>query len=469
MRRAIWLVASTAVAVAVAVALASSGVAASPSPSAITAELVPSRLDLCAAKDDARLQLALTNTTTEPLAGVSIEIWLRVFQSDPSGQRLAATAELAIEQAAVDVSKIAELEVKSGAGALDEHDVHTAHVVVKNRSPYPLDVTAAVKLPPIVAPPRSEGARDGAVPPLQAKVSPQGTVALPLPLQAIRRGKGTVVIEAALSWTDARCRRAAGLLASFEVETESRSVAELTKLLGVPTLLVLPGFLVLATSMLLWKLGIRVGRDKQFPLQKTDPEFWLVGILISLIAMLVAYPFKRDLLDTFTIEELVTLWLLCLFAGGLLHLVGVLVTNRVRARRARERTFVVGDPPIAVLRKLAKRGQPALLDPVMVTADGKRAPALRLEPPVPDQPPAPGRRTWIVGPIGVTVEAAGEALQEALLRARTEGDATRLADLLEEHEATLRPTWKAGGPRLEAEANLKDTEGKCCLVEEAGA
>ena len=130
--------------------------------------------------------------------------------------------------------------------------------------------------------------------------------------------------------------------------------SEVLTALGIPSLLLLPGFLLLATASVLWKA--RVMRDESddatFPFPLKEPESWVPTVIGSAAILFIAWLFGVNLLDRYSLTDLVLLWIASMIAGGVLYVGALLISNRLR----RSRIPTAADEPIALLEKLAKQG-----------------------------------------------------------------------------------------------------------------
>ncbi len=143
------------------------------------------------------------------------------------------------------------------------------------------------------------------------------------------------------------------------VATQSAKVgvageAELLTVLGIPSVLILPGFLILAMASLLWRL--RIGRQEwdgeSFPFPFKEPEYWLLAVLLSIAAVAIASRVGIDLLGRYGLRDVVVVWIGSVVVGAVAYFPTIALRNRLRTSRVP----AAGDEPLDLLRKLARQG-----------------------------------------------------------------------------------------------------------------
>ena len=130
-------------------------------------------------------------------------------------------------------------------------------------------------------------------------------------------------------------------------------------LLGVPSLLVLPGFLVTVTFISLWKLK----PAKKIVFNVKEPEFWLIAISLSLIMILIYPPITalltkwqlitgpRNYLAGYGVVDIVILWIVSILIGLVFYLLAFLVDNAIQ-RWKESMKFNGQESEIGLLNKL---------------------------------------------------------------------------------------------------------------------
>jgi hypothetical protein len=144
------------------------------------------------------------------------------------------------------------------------------------------------------------------------------------------------------------------LTASKAVDVAVEGESELLTALGVPTLFLLPGFLVLATMSLLWRT--RLLRKKwdsdAFFLEVKSAEFWVAAVVISFVIVFGWSQVAGDLLDQYGLEDIVGVWIASILLGVAFYVAHVLVRNHNREST----TPNTGDGPLETLEKLHNQG-----------------------------------------------------------------------------------------------------------------
>jgi len=105
-------------------------------------------------------------------------------------------------------------------------------------------------------------------------------------------GKQTVVIAADITTEDGTS--ATIRTAPLDVNVAVLGESDILKFLGIPSLLFLPGLLMLATWRFLWSLRKSSDEIAKYPLQWNTADFWIISIALSL-ATAWLYPFLRQL------------------------------------------------------------------------------------------------------------------------------------------------------------------------------
>lgn len=337
------------------------------------------------------------------------------------------------------VAQIADVEIKTTLESLDQQHPGQLYLVVTNKSGGPVDMLPIEAQGPsfihIDTTPR-------------VTLTPREVRAMPIGVQAkdiVQPGKQVIVIPVRLEWRIAGRPEPehATIVATREVTVGVFGESEILKLLGVPTFVLLPGFLVLITVSWLWKNGVFREPDakREFPLEALKPEFWIVAITASAI---VAYAYRlyahRDYLTAYGLEDVIKVWITSIFVFGVgsYLLIAAIAWAWRWWWKLRE-----NEDPVSALRKLGRRGVAVTLVQVE-TNDSKRL--LLVEPLRSDRP-----TVWATSQIVVEWQAqASEPLKQSIEKEReATGDASRLANLLAQGRAAgqLALKWKDGGPR----------------------
>lgn len=366
--------------------------------------------------------------------------------------------------------EVAQVRVETAVTSLMQHRPAMVCLVVTNVSDLPLQVTEiSARGPEFVTFAELEPTAGVTLAPREARAFPFEVGAT----GTVRPGKHLLMYEVAYQWRKAGSMRTGTAIATHEVQVGVLGESEILTVLGVPSFLVLPGFLTVMTVGLLWRF--RAPGSREFPLKAKEAEFWVVAITLSLFAALI-YPVvtgwrgePRSYLEGYGLGDVMQVW----FGSVLLGTVGYLAAAtglNLRGRVARlywaRRRPSPADSPVIVLRKLHRQGLGVTLPQVTVEVEGAVQQAFVLEQAKAD------RETMWVGPSMVVnwapgadnelrkkvhdqlAAARGTSWLGRLLR-RNKGTAG-LANLLEdgEKEGALRVMWKRTG-RLEAPYEVK--------------
>jgi hypothetical protein len=173
---------------------------------------------------------------------------------------------------------------------------------------------------------------------------------------------------------------------------------------AIPSVMLLPGFLLVTTLILLikasWKTGLL-----QLDLKK--PEFWFFSITVSLVIFLL-YPWlsgpllsvlfrqpvsSRDYIQGYGFYDILLLWLGAILLGCLIWAVGsagLWLGLRIRERRREALVPNKDDEPFTILRKIAANRQGFDLQEVRYPRDTGTQPLFLL----PSGFPEPGK-VWV--------------------------------------------------------------------------
>jgi hypothetical protein len=227
---------------------------------------------------------------------------------------------------------------------------------------------------------------------------------------------------------------------------------DLLTVLGVPSILLLPGFLVIAAASLLWSFRwLRKEWDgAAFVLPFNEPGFWVVAVLISLLAALICKPIGLDLFGRYGLRQIIYLWLGSLGVGVLgYHLVVPYLNWKHSSRVPGE-----GDDPLEVLRKLDRQK----LTLLRASYPGTGTPAVRmflLQPPSDSRP-----STWVCSQIGYSWKEVDDDLDKEIgQHLDTTHDAKALAETFAKgvKGGGLEVKFEGDPPTLVPKDNLADT------------
>lgn len=308
------------------------------------------------------------------------------------------------------VEQVVNVQVKTTIESLSGKRRGVLYLAITNKANGPLTVSGIMPKRPdfiVIQPARLAGL---------FTLGPHEATAVPFGVSlgsTVQPGKHLILFEIGLQWEKNGHPQIGTSIASHEITVGVLGESEILNLFAIPSLLLLPGFLMVASWGLLWRLFRTRGETHEFPLQMKTPEFWLVAITLSLF-MAVAYPLvtwrfggnPRDYLSIYGFEDIVLVWLASLGVAvvgyfvvhGLLNLLprirawwrATLDSRRVPAR---------GDSEFAILRKLHRQGRGVVVErlEVRLSETGPTAFAFQLEPRSIEQ-----KEIWIGPAIAVT-------------------------------------------------------------------
>lgn len=180
-------------------------------------------------------------------------------------------------------------------------------------------------------------------------------------------GKHQLVFQVDASTTVDGCERNGSLVAHRDLGFAVIGESAILTALAIPSFLLVPGFLCLLVPSIFWRFNLRPsGKESldDFPLKPTSPEFWTVGVTLSILGYWLAplLTGRSDMFITYRFEDVVWTWMASLLVGTLAYLGYVLwVLWRRRVEAARKRLFEFTDEdknrtPIDILEKLGRIG-----------------------------------------------------------------------------------------------------------------
>jgi len=251
------------------------------------------------------------------------------------------------------VDPVADVQIKTEMESLDDLSKAWVYLVITSKAKTRLGVSVDAKWP---YPVEIDKCRPE---PVVIPLEPLATELVSFPIQATKRvspGKHLIVFDVALTWGDPKRLLTRHVIVTHDVGVSvfGESAAILT-VLGVPTLLALPGFLILVTVQLLWEFKLFKSKHDpgQYTLEAKSAPFWMLAVTLSIIviggywlAVDSGFPKYYKLMD------LITIW----FSSVVLGVAGYGIGMAVRNKGLRQRTIFADDDPLTILRKLLHLG-----------------------------------------------------------------------------------------------------------------
>ena len=326
--------------------------------------------------------------------------------------------------------QVADLQLSGGVSTVTTKDTGLVYVVVHNKTDStirvgPLAFASSHSLEAGVdAGARLDSGRTLTVP-------ARSTVSVPLYLTGARQlapGKETFVVTVPLAWTIGHVRATGDVILTRDVDVDVWGESDLLKAVGIPSFLLLPGFLMVVTFGFLWRLHKPWRAAGEFPLSGVTPEFWLFGVTLSgLFAVVASFFGVGNYLHHYDITDLAQVWLISI-GVGLGAFLGVAAVgwwvDRSNAEHRRAITPTEGDGVIAVLERLARDKWPVPNTKRVIGDGNDQVFELRVD-------PTDTSRIWVAPQALVTWDPAAPPTNE---QAR---DEARLPTLINQPDATV--------------------------------
>lgn len=358
-----------------------------------------------------------------------------------------------------EVSKVVEVVPNTASTQLNEQRPGQVFLVINNKSNLPIRLgQITTDGPGFISgtanmsglPKNEQGnvqieARDSAYVPVAIKVT-----------DTVRPGKHLLIFKVPIEWGVNDHLRKANVIAQQQFEVGILGESELLTALGLPSFLILPGFLMIVTFRLISRRGM--GEESMLK-NATNPTLWIVAITLSGV-MAYVYPYgtkkvfgvSRDYLIGYGLGDIIKVWLTSILIGLLAWLIFELIKFLWRHLFMPAPT----DSPVRLLKKLYWQRLGVSLYQLDVKVSGKDCTLFLLE-----QRRNPQATYWL-GPyiniewLTVTSEELKDQQASLTIRVGTElddGSARVLANLIEEGEKAkvLKASWEQtsglNGPR----------------------
>ncbi len=194
-------------------------------------------------------------------------------------------------------------------------------------------------------------------------LAPHQTAVEDFPVKADKRvkvGKYLLAFQIATQWSEGGAPLRRNFVISQAVDVNVVGEPAILTVAGIPAFLLLPGTLLLLTIGLCWSLENLwwpAPDRKEFPFKWSEPNFWLVSVIISLLIAMVPWLFKnRWYFTRYRLQDIAALWFVSILAGLGCYVVWWTYRNH-RGRQAAERISLLADAEAAQLRARARREQ----------------------------------------------------------------------------------------------------------------
>src|SRR5690349_9038413 len=257
-------------------------------------------------------------------------VYLRVKYNTTgtSGVSQVLYATLAVNSRQADeVSKVVEVVSHTSSTQLNEQRPGQVFLVITNKGNLPItlgDITSSGPsfisgTPDISRLKNSENivqieARDTAYVPVEIKVT-----------DAVRPGKHFLLFQTPIEWGPKENRQKANVITQQEFEVGILGESELLTALGLPSFLILPGFLMIVVYGLLDKRAVT---DQSILKNATNAPLWIGAITLSGV-MAFLYPLgtyllrgvRRDYLISYGLGDVIRVWIASILIGAVAWLI----------------------------------------------------------------------------------------------------------------------------------------------------
>lgn len=254
------------------------------------------------------------------------------------------------------LDNLAAIEIKSTLETLSQGDKGDLVLAVTNKTGQAFDTTITPEAPPSIK--LDPASRMFHIAGLNTQVFHFTATAN----TQVNPGKQLVIFNVLLHTTHGN----RNFVVTSDVDVGVLGASEILKLLGVPSLFLLPGFLAVSAFTLLWRWNVlRPGGGKDPPLEETKSGFWLVSITASLLIAGGFILHRHSFFSFYGLGDLMTVWFVSIGLGCAAYLGYRVIVNEI-ARRASQKYPQPGDTPVQVLQKLSGFGKKMDLDQVKV-------------------------------------------------------------------------------------------------------
>src|SRR5712692_9746939 len=340
----------------------------------VDSEPISSEIQRLDPRADLAWKLQLYNDGQDPTSGtIYVEIKYK-SQVQGGSQAVPRVAFASFKVKSQDIAELAEVHVNTTLESLEHEHPGRVYIVVTNKSNQSIKVEDILPAgPDFIAfdsyfETRKNQQKDQKKE-QELTLSPRQIRAFQIDVKAdkkVQSGNHLLVFTIQLEWGDWQKRN---LVATQNVKVGVLGESVLLQLLGVPSFLVLPGFLVLVMWGLLWTMGLRKSKfdTGQFPLQfsqqPANPQFWVVAITFSMLILAVYIWFYPDFHRIYGLNDIVLIWLVSAIVLGV---GGYLLIANLRIYYLRQQTPSETDEPIDILEKLDRQELGVFLDTVNV-------------------------------------------------------------------------------------------------------
>lgn len=371
-------------------------------------------------------------TITTPVGAPASKVLFRVDYVAGKQPHINTAALDVANAAPTTADEVASVEIKTTLESLDRQHSGLVYLLVTNKLPVPLtvaNVTAAgpdfveftAPAKPVIIPARQQI-------PIKVVVAAKDRV---------RTGKYLLLFAAQLRWSDGDQFQTARVVTTQQTQVGVVGESAVLTLLGVPSFLLIPGFLIVLTIATLWKFRKPVGAG-DFPLEVGKPDFWVIAITIS-IAVAFIYPHAGGvdyLSGTYGLQDVVWIWVASLVIGSVVY--GIY--TGWRSLRQAWRVPTENDSQPTIVAKVARQRLELQLPRYAFGQGASAYTGFLIQP-----RQAGAANVWFAPRILVSVKENVADGQKLLKTLEAENNPKRLAKMLHQRRHDLTFAWEAGG------------------------
>ncbi|NJN08268.1 MAG: hypothetical protein HC836_04135 [Richelia sp. RM2_1_2] len=343
------------------------------------------------------------------------------------------------------VEQVVDISIKTTTSSVDEYHPRRIYILIKNKFDQDILVMEVLPIGPDFI--------DFIYSINERTILPGQTQIITIDIKAknqVQPGKHLLLFN--ISFKSKYSAKIVNIVSTQEINVGVIGESEIIKLLGLPSLLVLPGFLMLVAVKIFWESSKTKDKKKSFPLKTISPEFWFIAITLSL-PMIFLYPIiterflkiRRNYLETYGLTDIILVWLSSIFIAAASYFIvlgSINLFSLYKIWRIKQDTPSPKDDPITILYKLDKQGLGVSLESANLKGIEQTVFLLEFLKDAKEE-------FWVAPPIILEWLKGSECktLRENVLKQlNLQGNAKTLANLLKEGEGmnALRVDWPLG-------------------------
>lgn len=254
-----------------------------------------------------------------------------------------------------DLREILDVQIKTTLESLDSAEWGSIYLVLKNNSTRPINILNITPIGKGVSFCQGGKTPYGGLPFCfyssfhSLSLGPYQTAIEEFPVKANERvkvGKYLLVFQIAAGLSEGGAPLRRNMVISQPVDVDVVGEPAILTVAGIPVFFLLPGTLLLLTIGLCWSLEERwwpAPGHEEFPFKCTEPNFWLVSVVFSLLIAIIPWLFrKRWYFTRYRLQDIGLLWFASILAGIGCYVIWWIYRNH-RRLQAEERIRLLAD------------------------------------------------------------------------------------------------------------------------------